>query len=85
MLSNITNSLFLPLPQVLRQPPPAARVHVPLQPMVRALHQAEHGQVSDEVRHALRAGTAAVHRYAGHHQDPADWLPYQDTLPELRG
>lgn len=52
--------------------------------MVRALHQAEHGQVSHEVRHAVRAGTAALHRHARHHQDQADWIPHQDTFPELR-
>lgn len=77
--------MTLTLPhQVLRQSPPASRIDVALQPVVRALHQAEHGQVSHEVRHAVRAGTAALHRHARHHQDQADWIPHQDTFPELR-
>lgn len=71
--------------QVLRQPAPAAGVHVPLQPVVRALREAQHRQVAHEVRHAVRAGAAALHRHARYHQDQTDWIPHQDTLPELCG
>ncbi|CAG9785914.1 unnamed protein product [Diatraea saccharalis] len=72
------------LVQVLGQPTSAVRVDVPLQPLVRPLYQAQHGQVPDAYGHGVRTRAAAIHRHVGHHQDTSDRIPDQDTLPELR-
>lgn len=71
--------------QILRQLAAANRIHDPLQPVVRPLHQAQRGQVANEIRAALRALPTAVHGDAGHNQDTSDGLPHTDTLPEFRG
>ena len=36
-----------------------------MQSMVRAMHQAEHGESANEVRHALRPRATKVHRDVG--------------------
>lgn len=52
--------------------------------VVRALHQAQQREGPYEVRHADRAGAAALLWHAGDHQHQEDGLPHTHEVPAVR-
>lgn len=56
-----------------------------MQSMVRAMHQAEHGESANEVRHALRPRATKVHRDVGDDSNSKNWLSRPTSLWTFRG
>mgnify|MGYP004577155319 CR=1 FL=1 len=56
-----------------------------MQPMVRPMHQAKHGEGADEIRHAVRAGAVALHGDARDDSHSENWLPGSASLRALCG
>lgn len=56
-----------------------------MQSMVRAMHQAEHRESANEVRHALRPRATKVHRDVGDDSNSKNWLSRPTSLWTFRG
>lgn len=56
-----------------------------MQSMVRAMHQAEHGESANEVRHALRPRATKVHRDVGDDSHSKNRLPRPTSFWTFRG
>ena len=54
-----------------------------VQPVLRAVYQAQRPESTDDVRGYCGAGPAPLHWHVGDHQDPQDGLPSEDQVSTL--